>query len=123
MSVALQNLFSDDKVDEIADSTGLLSGLIMPEYALITYPCGKFYEGSSVCSLLTALYACNIFSDDTVSFDLTDAEGLIGLLSGLADGGDSFVPDALLFEIEENSFGMAQDHDRRCTSSTAVSAT
>ena len=64
-----------------------------------------------MCSLLTALYACNIFSDDTVSFDLTDAEGLIGLLSGLADGGDSFVPDALLFEIEENSFGMAQDHD------------
>lgn len=111
MSVAVQNLFSDDKVDEIADSTGLLSGLIMPEYALITYPCEKFYEGSSVCSLLTALYACNIFSDDTVSFDLTDAEGLIGLLSGLADGGDSFVPDALLFEIEENSFGMAQDHD------------
>lgn len=111
MSVAVQNLFSDDKVDEIADSAGLLSGLIMPEYALITYPCEKFYEGSSVCSLLTALYACNIFSDDTVSFDLTDAEGLIGLLSGLADGGDSFVPDALLFEIEENSFGMAQDHD------------
>ena len=111
MSVAVQNLFSDDKVDEIADSMGLLSGLIMPEYALITYPCEKFYEGSSVCSLLTALYACNIFSDDTVSFDLTDAEGLIGLLSGLADGGDSFVPDALLFEIEENSFGMAQDHD------------
>lgn len=111
MSVAVQNLFSDDKVDEIADSTGLLSGLIMPEYTLITYPCEKFYEGSSVCSLLTALYACNIFSDDTVSFDLTDAEGLIGLLSGLADGGDSFVPDALLFEIEENSFGMAQDHD------------
>ena len=111
MSVALQNLFSDDKVDEIADSMGLLSGLIMPEYALITYPCEKFYEGSSVCSLLTALYACNIFSDDTVSFDLTDAEGLIGLLSGLADGGDPFVPDALLFEIEENSFGMAQDHD------------
>lgn len=111
MSVALQNLFSDDKVDEIADSAGLLSGLIMPEYTLITYPCEKFYEGSSVCSLLTALYACNIFSDDTVSFDLTDAEGLIGLLSGLADGGDSFVPDALLFEIEENSFGMAQDHD------------
>lgn len=111
MSVAVQNLFSDDKVGEIADSTGLLSGLIMPEYALITYPCEKFYEGSSVCSLLTALYACNIFSDDTVSFDLTDAEGLIGLLSGLADGGDSFVPDALLFEIEENSFGMAQDHD------------
>lgn len=111
MSVAVQNLFSDDKVDEIADSTGLLSGLIMPEYALITYPCEKFYEGSSVCSLLTALYACNIFSDDTVSFGLTDAEGLIGLLSGLADGGDPFVPDALLFEIEENSFGMAQDHD------------
>ena len=111
MSVAVQNLFSDDKVDEIADSMGLLSGLIMPEYALITYPCEKFYEESSVCSLLTALYACNIFSDDTVSFDLTDAEGLIGLLSGLADGGDSFVPDALLFEIEENSFGMAQDHD------------
>lgn len=111
MSVAVQNLFSDDKVDEIADSAGLLSGLIMPEYALITYPCEKFHEGSSVCSLLTALYACNIFSDDTVSFDLTDAEGLIGLLSGLADGGDSFVPDALLFEIEENSFGMAQDHD------------
>ena len=111
MSVAVQNLFSDDKVDEIADSMGLLSGLIMPEYTLITYPCEKFYEGSSVCSLLTALYACNIFSDDTVSFDLTDAEGLIGLLSGLADGGDSFVPDALLFEIEENSFGMAQDHD------------
>lgn len=111
ISAALSSLVSSSFASLLAEDYGRMAEELIPEYILYVYPDGLFDEESSMCKLLSGLFADNMFATGDTEASFEEATGIVSLFAEFMSDDVSPTPDGLVFGVEENAFGMAERHN------------